>query len=139
MSPAEWATILAAIFGGGALYKTLESIALTLINKGKTVRDELREEIARLERKIDDQDDEIRQLKLEIAAKITAIDEWREKYYRLQRHTQSMEVSVEAKDYTIRVLEERITRLRRAVNCEYADNCPLLREARPAQEDELDN
>lgn len=119
-TPDQIIQLLIAALSGGALLKFIENAGQWLLyNRGKSVRDELRTEIQRLETRIN-------QLEAEVERQKKANDDWRDKYNTLQLHAQRLEITVEAKDFAISVLEERVRRLRTAVNCQFAENCPLI-------------
>lgn len=128
MTPADIALILTALVGGGALYKMIESIALTILNKGKSAREEFREEIARLEAKLKEQEHKIEKLQEEVERQKSENDVYRERNIQLLANIQRLELVIETKDYQISVLEDRVKRLRLAVKCSNTDNCPLLDE-----------
>lgn len=123
----EVVSLVVALVGGGALYKFLEQLIELFAHKGKSVREELRTEIARLEKTIQEQQGRIDVLTERLSAEAVRTTEWRERYLELQQHTNSLLVSAEAKDAQITALEAQVGSLTRALSCEYASNCPLLR------------
>lgn len=136
MTPADIALILTALVGGGALYKMIESIALTVINKGKSAREEFRGEIARLEAKLKEQEHKIEKLQEEIERQKNEKGAFQEKNIQLLANIQRLELVIETKDYQIGVLEDRIRRLRLVVRCSNTDNCPLLDEDKQDEEED---
>lgn len=126
MAPSDFALILTALIGGGALYKMLESVLVAFISRKKTVWEELREEITRLQEKIRDQDTRIEKLQTDIDRKNTVIDSYREKNLQLLAQVQRLEHQITVKDHAILALEDRVKRLKLAVRCSHSDECPAL-------------
>lgn len=93
--------VVVALLGGGALVKLLE----WWTNRGKSLRDELRQEIARLENRINHLEEELSKWQ-------ERVDEWKSKYYSLLREYQLLEVAAAAKDHIITALERELKLLR---------------------------
>lgn len=134
MSQENWVAILVALIGGGALWKFLEAVVLPLFNKGKTLRDELRGEIARLEAHITALENKVDTLEAEVETWKSRVDEWRAKYFATLQEYQMCQVASAAKDRTIEDLKLVIDRLRGAVRCPFAENCPLLTQEKEKDE-----
>lgn len=126
MAASELAILLSAIVGGGALYKMIEAIVLTIINKGKTTREELREEIARLEAKIREQEIKIEHLQDEIDEQLSEKNEQLTRNIELLSEVSRLGLMIDERNHRIMLLEEQIETLRNAIKCQYADACPLL-------------
>lgn len=90
--------IILALFGGGALLKFVEFLISLIANGGKSVRQELREEIARLQKEID-------KLKEELAERDSKLNDFREERLLLLAKIQRLEIIIETKDMIIRNLQ----------------------------------
>lgn len=108
----EYVEILIALLGGGAAFSFLGKLLELLFNRGKTLRDELRQEIARLEGNIKELDAKIIHLEAEIETWKNKVDEWRNKYYALMEEYQLLKVATAAKDQLIAALQAELARLK---------------------------
>lgn len=138
MTPTDLALILTALLGGGALYKMLESVTVAFISRKKTVWEELREEIGRLQDKIRDQDVRMEKMQADIDRKNTVIDAYREKNIQLLSQIQHLEHQITVKDHAIGALEDRVKRLRLAVRCSHVEECHYVAEQLEKDEEHPD-
>jgi chromosome segregation ATPase len=81
--PGEWLELLIAVVGGGAIFQFLSTLVTLVFNRGKSLRDELRGEIARLDGQITRLGQHIDRLEAEIEVYKQRVDEWRTKYFAL--------------------------------------------------------
>ena len=127
MAPEDIALILTALVGGGALYKMIEGLALIIANKGKSAREEFRDEITRLEAKLREQEHKIEKLQEEIDRQKDENNIYREKNLQLMATIQHLELIIERKDHRIETLENR-ARLLKLAQCSHIETCPLVEE-----------
>lgn len=81
------------------------------IQHGKSLRDELRDEIARLEKNINNLNDKVDHLEAEVEEWKVKVDEWRHKYFTLFEEHQLLKIAAAAKDNVIKKLKEELERL----------------------------
>ncbi len=108
----EYIEILIALLGGGAVFSFLGKLLELLFNRGKTLRDELRQEIARLENNIKELEAKIIHLEAAIETWKSKVDEWRNKYYALMEEHHLLKVATAAKDQLIAALQAELARLK---------------------------
>jgi chromosome segregation ATPase len=104
----DWTPIIVAFIGGGAGYKAFEKIFDLALNRGKSVRDELRQEIARLEGNIQGLEKKVDHLEAEVETWKTKVDEWKLKYFELFKQHQLLEVALAKKDQLIESLTAKL-------------------------------
>ena len=79
----DYTSIIVALVAGGAAFKFLEKVFELWFGSGKSLRDELRGEIARLEGIIKGLEGKVDHLEGEVDSWKSKVDEWRHKYYSL--------------------------------------------------------
>lgn len=105
---AEWLIqIVLALLTGGVGVKIIEWFFV----HNKTLRDELRHEIARLENRIKELDAKVNLLEDEVEQWKGKVEEWRNKYYELQQRHQSALLQLQLKDDYINRLKVIINQL----------------------------
>lgn len=120
--------LLIAVIGGGAMWETLKSVIITILNKGKTLREEMKERISELDKEIIVLRNEVRSMKVENDQLREKYEEYREKYALLRIHAQKLELSIEERGMTIAQLERKNNELVLAASCEHVDSCPFHRQ-----------
>lgn len=85
------------------------------IQHGKSLRDELRDEIARLEKNINCLNDKVENLEAEVEEWKGKVDEWRNKYYVLYEDHQLLKLAAAAKDHLIDTLRGELAKIERKV------------------------
>ncbi len=83
-----------------------------VIQQGKSLRDELREDISRLEGRIKELDDKVDHLETEVETWKGKVDEWRNKYYELLDRYQLLRLADAAKEQALLNLRGELARLR---------------------------
>lgn len=78
------------------------------IQQGKSLRDELREDIERLEGRIKDLDTKVDHLEAEVETWKAKVDEWRVKYYELLEQHQLLKIAAATKDQLIERLRTEL-------------------------------
>lgn len=111
----EWYIQLAlALLTGGVGVKLIE----LFFGRGRSLRDELRHEIARLENRIKELDSKVNLLEDEIEQWKGKAEEWRNKFYELQHRHQAALLQLQLKDEHIRglklIIRQLTTRLKEA-------------------------
>lgn len=109
-----------ALLTGGVGVKLVEHF----FGRGRSLRDELRQEIARLENRIKELDTKVNQLEDEIEQWKGKAEEWRNKFYELQQRHQGALLQLQLKDEHIRrlrlIIRQLTTRLKEAAPDESA-------------------
>lgn len=105
--PEPYFQLALALLTGGASVKFLE----LLFGRGKSLRDELRSEIARLEGRIKALDTKVDALEVEVEEWKDKAQEWRNRFYELQQRYQSALLQMQIKDEHIRRLRILVRQL----------------------------
>lgn len=108
----EIANTIAAVLGGGAIFTFISKMVELWLNKGKSVRDELREEIARLEARIQVLSTKVDTLENEIESWKARVDDWRNKYYALVEEHHLLKLADAEKSQFIEALQLELAGLR---------------------------
>ena len=111
----EYLEVLLAVLGGGAVFTFLSKALELFFHRGKSLRDELRTDIVRLETTIIGLQARITMLEGEVETWKNKVDEWRNKYYELLEQSQFLKLTVAAKDQIIATLEAETKQLKRAL------------------------
>lgn len=85
------------------------------LTQGKSLRDELREDIERLEGRLKETETKISHLEAEVETWKGKVDEWRNKYFTLYEENQLLRIAASAKDQTIAQLKEILAQFERKV------------------------
>lgn len=83
MSIDQVVQLVVALVGGGAIFKVVEKLLGVYFGSGRSLRDELRGEIARLDGLVKGLEEKVDHLEAEVESWKKVVDEWRVKYYTL--------------------------------------------------------
>jgi predicted RNase H-like nuclease (RuvC/YqgF family) len=119
-------TLLLYLIGGGAFWKMIESVTVTLLNKGKGRMEQMNDRVSELEKDIIS----LKGIIKELEAKNTVLNDlyydYRDKYSMLMVHTERLTITIEERNLTITQLEHQIKALRDIIECDHADVCPFI-------------
>jgi chromosome segregation ATPase len=94
-------SFIATFLGGGALLTFIGKLLELWLGRNKSLRDELRAEIGRLEGNIKALEGKVQHLENEVETWKNRVDEWRLKYFTLLEEHQLLKLAAAAKDQAI--------------------------------------